>query len=85
MRRTQILLTDEARRLLDAESARTGRSISELIRDAIAQTYSNEYDSESDLAAIEGAFGAWGEREPAGAIYVTGLRSGGRLVAAVQR
>lgn len=78
-------MTDEGRRLLDAESARTGRSISELVRDAIALAYSFEHDSETDLAAIEAAFGAWTDREFDGGGYVAQLRSGRRLIAAIQR
>ena len=39
MQRTQISLTAEERRALDEEAARTGRSISALIRDAVEIVY----------------------------------------------
>ncbi|MBM6622848.1 ribbon-helix-helix protein, CopG family [Micrococcaceae bacterium RIT802] len=68
MQRTQISLTAGERRTLDAEAARTGRSISALIRDA-----------ESDLQAIDAACGSWDERRLEGAAFVEGLRSGSRL------
>ncbi|MDT0203497.1 CopG family transcriptional regulator [Nocardioides sp. AE5] len=79
MLRTQISLTEEDRSLLDAESARTGRSISALIRDAVARTYGFQTDKEADLQAIDAALGAWHDREVDGAEYVESLRSGGRL------
>jgi hypothetical protein len=78
MQRTQISLTAEDRRLLDVESARTGRSISALIREAVARAYGSERSAEDDLRAFEGALGAWRGREADGEEYVEGLRSGAR-------
>lgn len=85
MQRTQISLTDEDRNLLDAEAARTGRSISALIRDAVAQTYGFRRDVESDVRAIDVALGAWEDRGVDGEAYVENLRSGDRLRRAVAR
>lgn len=85
MQRTQISLTDEDRRALDAEAARTGRSISALIRDAVAQVYGSGRDAEEDLRAIEAASGAWADRVVDGAEYVEELRSGRRLAAGTGR
>jgi len=85
MLRTQISLTTEERRLLDKEAARTGRSISALIRDAVSQAYGTERDADTDLRAIDAAFGAWGERDGDGEAYVERLRSGSRLEETVMR
>ncbi len=79
MMRTQISLTTEERRALDAEAARTGRSISSLIRDAVETVYGAERSSEDDLAAMRRAFGSWKDRDLDGAAWVDGLRSGSRL------
>lgn len=85
MQRTQISLSAEDRRLLDAEAARTGRSISALIREAVARTYGSHRDVDEDLEAMSAAFGAWEDRELDGEAYVERLRSGRRLRDAAQR
>ncbi|MFT4230200.1 MAG: ribbon-helix-helix protein, CopG family [Microbacterium sp.] len=85
MQRTQISLTEEDRNLLDAEAARTGRSISALIRDAVAHTYGFRGDAEQDVQAIAAALGAWRDRDIDGEAYVDDLRSGGRLRQSVTR
>lgn len=79
MLRTQISLTAAQRRALDDESARTGRSVSALIRDAIETSYGVAPSSADDLAAMRQAFGAW--KAPLGdsAAWVRQLRSGNRL------
>ena len=41
MHRTQILLEDQQYALLKSESARTGKSIGELVRTAVENTYSD--------------------------------------------
>lgn len=85
MLRTQISLTVEERRLLDREAARTGRSISALIREAVSATYSSGRDVDDDLRAIDTALGAWGERDLDGEAYVEHVRSGSRLDRATAR
>ena len=83
--RTQIMLTEEDRRILDAEAARTGRSISALIRDAVTRTYGFQADANADVQAIDAALGAWRDRDVDGAEYVEILRPGDRLQEAQAR
>jgi hypothetical protein len=79
MLRTQISLTEEERHLLDSISARTGRSIAALIREAIKLAYGSEHSVDDDVAAMQRGFGAWQGRSTSGAAHVEQLRSGRRL------
>lgn len=79
MMRTQISLTSEARRALDAAAARTGKSLSALIRDAVETVYGAERSTDSDLAAMRRAFGSWQDHDVDGANWVEQMRSGARL------
>lgn len=77
MHRTQISLDDEDRRLLDAESRRTGRSMSALIRDAVREVYAPR-DVEGQLQRLDDAAGSWPADTPDGADYVEAIRTGNR-------
>lgn len=79
MQRTQISLSDAERTLLDEEAARSGRSISALIREAVMLTFGAARDVDADLRAIDFAFGSWGDVELDGEAHVEALRSGRRL------
>jgi Ribbon-helix-helix protein, copG family len=80
MIRTQISLTDEQKRRLDEESAKTGLSMSELIRRLIDEHYrTQQRDAESWREAIDAAAGAWKDRDFHGEEYVERLRTGRRL------
>lgn len=79
MLRTQISLTEEERRLLDEEAARTGRSISALIRDAVTQVYGRARSADEDLRALEHAFGGWADDGREGERFTESLRRGRRL------
>lgn len=79
MQRTQISLTTEERQALDAEAARTGKSLAALIRDAVERVYGSSRSSADDLDLMRHAFGSWADRSEDGATMVERLRSGSRL------
>jgi hypothetical protein len=85
MQRTQISLGDDERRLLDAEAARTGKSMSALIRHAVTIVYAPEGDTDADLQAISAASGAWAGRDFDGESYVENVRSGTRFGETIAR
>lgn len=76
---TQISLTEEQGRVLDAASARSGRSISALIGYAVDTVYGEEGSVEDDLGAMRRAFGSWEGRGLTGKEWVDQVRSGQRL------
>ena len=78
MMRTQIALGDEERRLLDAAAARTGLSMSALIRNAVVSVYGGASAPEGQ-ATIAAVAGAWSGRDEGGRSYVERVRSGARL------
>lgn len=79
MQRTQISLNAEERKTLDAEAARTGKSISALIRYAVTAVYGTWRSSNDDLDLMRQTFGSWSDHQEDGATAVERLRSGSRL------
>ena len=88
MVRTQISLSERERELLDKAAARTGKSMSALIREAVEKTYAEPTQNPEDFrAALEASFGAWNDPDQDfdGATYVERLRSGRGLQDALER
>jgi hypothetical protein len=73
--RTQITLTDSQYQQLRTESEQTGRSLSELVRRALDNTYGGNAKKEL-LEAIDASFGLWSDRELDGEAYVDSMRHG---------
>jgi predicted DNA-binding protein len=57
--RTQIYLTPEESAALERASIATGKTKSQLIREAIDEKYGAEPSLEAFMAALNGAFGIW--------------------------
>jgi len=80
MLRTQISLTEAERRILDDAAARTGRSMSALIRDAVDIVYGAQRPAEDDIVAMRRAFGTWAGTDRDGEQWVDSVRTGRRLL-----
>jgi predicted transcriptional regulator len=77
MQRTQIYLTEEETTALDREAARTGRTRSQLIRDAIEEKFlAARPDAGAMLKVLRETAGAWKDRESTGEEYVEAIRPG---------
>ncbi|MGH2407387.1 MAG: CopG family transcriptional regulator [Candidatus Limnocylindrales bacterium] len=75
--RTQIYLTLAESSELDRLAASTGRTRSQLIREAIEAQYLARPDLAKATAALDASFGAWtGDERPDGAAYVEMVRPG---------
>jgi predicted DNA-binding protein len=88
MERTQIYLTETETAALDRLSGDTGRTKSQLIREAIEAQYLARPDLEQTLRVLDETFGAWaGDERPDGAAHVEAVRPGNlaRRIAAADR
>lgn len=74
MERTQIYLDERETAALDRVAAETGRTRSDLIREAVAIV-----STEAAITALELSSGAWRARTEDGARYVERLRRARRL------
>lgn len=75
MHRTQITLTDSQYARLRDESARSGRSLAELVRRALDERYDTVPKADR-LRLLDSAFGAWADHSESGAEFVETVRSG---------
>ena len=75
MNRTQIYLSAELDAVLEERSKATGRSKSQLIRDAVRASYLGNRDSKSTIRALRSSAGTW-RRRIRGEDYVERLRRG---------
>ncbi|HVE82847.1 MAG TPA: CopG family transcriptional regulator [Myxococcales bacterium] len=78
MKRTQIYLSDDEAGTLRRKARESGRTVSDLIREAIDRTYLS--DPRAVLGVLDATAGAWSGRDLDGASYVDSVRPG-RLAA----
>ena len=76
MQRTQIYLTRRESEALDRAARETGRTRSQLIREAIEARYLASRDEAGLLEAIEATAGLWADRTETGEAYVERIRRG---------
>ncbi len=81
MKRTQIYLNEDQGRYLQRRSKAMGRTVSDLIRSAIDETYLKRrpVDKAERLRIIRSTAGAWKDLPETGAEYVARIRGSGRL------
>lgn len=72
MKRTQIYIEEEIFSVLEKESAMSHRTISEIIRDSIRETY--HHDSLSVVKKLNNVFGIWKSRKFDTDRYIRDLR-----------
>jgi metal-responsive CopG/Arc/MetJ family transcriptional regulator len=76
MQRTQIYLTKRESEALDRAARETGRTRSQLIREAVEARYLTPRDQAGLLDALEGTAGLWADRAESGEEYVERVRAG---------
>ncbi len=75
MHRTQIMLTDAQYTRLREESAQSGRSLAELVRQALDARY-EPVPKADRLRLLDSAFGGWRGRSEDGGEFVERVRTG---------
>lgn len=76
MERTQIYLTRRETAALAKLAKATGRTRSQLIREAITAQYLTQADGDELAAALEATAGLWSNRTESGEAYVERVRAG---------
>lgn len=76
MERTQIYLTRRESSALARLSKETGRTRSQLIREAITAQYLGQAEGDELAAALEATAGLWVDRTESGEAYVERVRNG---------
>ena len=76
MQRTQIYLTKRESEALARASRETGRTRSQLIREAVEATYLTAMDEEGLLGELASTAGLWSDRVETGEAAVERLRRG---------
>lgn len=76
MERTQIYLSRRESSVLERLAKQTGRTRSQLIREAISAQYLAGSDASALGAALEATAGIWADRTETGEAYVERVRSG---------
>jgi len=80
MKRTQIYLDEKLHSLLKEESRKTGKTVSEIIRQRLWSSFKENQDKKEQLLkALDRAFGAWEERDIDIESFVRELRKGNRV------
>jgi len=79
MRRTQLYLGEDDYARLTAIGKSTGKTLSELVREAVRRSYEQGISSEQRLALLRSAFGIWKKRRMSDESYVRQLRKGKRI------
>lgn len=78
MKRTQIYLSKEQEAVLKRLSQERGRSMAELIREAVDLAYLRSTTTKGALAVLVRTAGCWGKDAPAGQDFVEEQRRPGR-------
>ena len=85
MKRTQLYLEENEHARLASLSEVTGKSVSQLVREAVHQVYGENLSIENKLALVNSAIGIWKDRRFDTEKYIRRLRRGGRRLKEAMR